>query len=93
MEKTTGIRLRYVRKLLNLSIESFAIFLGVSKDTYKNWERNKNSISMPHLIRISNKLCINIDFLLGLSNILIIQNLECAEKTYKIKLLEKEKYP
>lgn len=59
-----GLRLKQTRKERNLTQEQIAELLGISQKHYSEVERGITSLSVKHLIQISDILSISLDYLL-----------------------------
>lgn len=64
-----AFRLAELRQLNGYTKTDLANFLGVTKKAYNNWEDNKEAIPTRRIIQIANIYKINIDYLVGLTNI------------------------
>ena len=72
-QKETSLRLKEVRKNINLSMRELAQKLNTSSSAISNYENNKNLILSSFLIELSKISNYSIDYILGRSNIKFIQ--------------------
>lgn len=72
-QKETSLRLKEVRKNMNLSMRELAQKLNTSSSAISNYENNKNLILSSFLIELSKISNYSIDYILGRSNIKFIQ--------------------
>ena len=64
-------RLEEMRELNDLTKKKFAEILGVSDSIYARWENERDAIPTKRLYQIANYFEINIDYLLGLTDVKI----------------------
>ncbi len=72
-QKETSLRLKEVRKNINLSMRELAQKLNTSSSAISNYENNKNLILSSFLIELSKISNYSIDYILGRSDIKFIQ--------------------
>ena len=72
-QKETSLRLKEVRKNINLSMRELAQKLNTSSSAISNYENNKNLILSSFLIELSKISNYSIDYILGRNNIKFIQ--------------------
>lgn len=72
-QKETSLRLKEVRKNMNLSMRELAQKLNTSSSAISNYENNKNLILSSFLIELSKISNYSIDYILGRSDIKFIQ--------------------
>lgn len=72
-QKETSLRLKEVRKNMNLSMRELAQKLNTSSSAISNYENNKNLILSSFLIELSKISNYSIDYILGRSNTKFIQ--------------------
>ena len=72
-QKETSLRLKEVRKNMNLSMRELAQKLNTSSSAISNYENNKNLILSSFLIELSKISNYSIDYILGRSDIRFIQ--------------------
>ena len=65
-------RIKYIREKLQLTQTEMAENLGCTRSAYLLWEINKNVIPLYYLNKLSNIFNINIDYLVDLSDKMII---------------------
>lgn len=85
-------RLEELRETMDLKKIDIANKLNVSNSIYARWENNKSNIPTNRLVEIANCFKVNIDYILGLTNIKkeVISNnnidkLECGKKIKNIR--------
>ncbi|MBU5440264.1 helix-turn-helix domain-containing protein [Tissierella sp. MSJ-40] len=71
MSNIVGKRLKIIRNTMKYSQKDFANYLDVSIRSYERWEQGKNISDVNNLIKIADKLNINIDFILGRTDAII----------------------
>ncbi len=64
--KNFGKRLTKLRKEKNTTIEELAKFLKIDKTALILWEKNKMTLSIGNIIKVSQYFKISVDYLLGL---------------------------
>ena len=62
------MKLRELRKNLNLTQAELAEKLGISRDTYKNYEQERTQMGYEMLIRAADFFDVSLDFLCGRQN-------------------------
>ncbi len=62
------MNLKELRKSQHLTQEEFAKEIGISRDTYKNYEQERTQMPYQMLIKIADFYNISLDFLLGRQN-------------------------
>ncbi|OZV10751.1 hypothetical protein CIW83_18190 [Tissierella sp. P1] len=72
MSNIVGKRLKLLRNVGRFSQKDFANYLGVSIRSYERWEQGLNIPDTNNLIKMADKLNVNIDFVLGRTDILMI---------------------
>ena len=72
-QKETSLRLKEVRKNMNLTMRELAQKLNTSSSAISNYENNKNLILSSFLIELAKISNYSIDYMLGRSNIKFIQ--------------------
>ncbi|WP_353097701.1 helix-turn-helix transcriptional regulator [Tissierella praeacuta] len=84
MSNIVAKRLKIIRNSLNYSQEDFAKYLKVSLRSYEKWEQGIRVPALSNLIKIADKLDINIDFLLGRTDVIItVINYKNIDKYFK----------
>ena len=73
IETPINERLKNVRTYLGYSQREIASKLGIRQSTYAAWELNKRLIPLKHLNTLSNIYQLNIDYILGLTDLQIPQ--------------------
>lgn len=86
MKKVIGNRLKTIRKMLDLSQKSFSEYLEINTSTYIQYEQGRRLTPLKTLVKIADKISLNSDYLLGRSNIVLIEDLEQHLKKYKIRV-------
>lgn len=72
-QKETSLRLKEVRKNMNLTMRELAQKLNTSSSAISNYENNKNLILSSFLIELAKISNYSIDYMLGRNNIKFIQ--------------------
>lgn len=84
MQNIVGKRLKIIRNTIGCSQKDFANYLNVSVRSYERWEQGKSIPDILNLIKISDKLNINLDFLVGRTEVIItIVSHKDASKYFK----------
>lgn len=63
-------RIAHLRKANHLTQKEVASYLGVSQQTYSAYERGESVMSIEVFIRLGRLYNVNIDFIIGVSNLL-----------------------
>jgi SOS-response transcriptional repressor LexA len=69
MKKWDGERFKNLRKKKGMSQQKIAKLLGVTQTTVSGWEQNANAPAEERLYKISEILDVNVNYLLGFSNV------------------------
>lgn len=85
MAETIGSKLKFIRNSLNMTQENLAFLLCFEKNTYKQYESGRRIPRANIIIYICLKLGISSDFLLGLSDDIIIRDVEKTIEKYEKK--------
>ena len=71
--KTLGVRLKCLRRRKGLTQAGLASLMRVSRETVKDWERNRYEPSCRILVELSKLYQVSADFILGLESSKVIQ--------------------
>ena len=63
IQKSFGLRIKFLREQMNLSQEKFALSIGMDRTYYASVERGKRNISLVNIERIANGLGISLAML------------------------------
>ena len=67
-------RLKELRKENNYSQYEIAELMGIAQVTYSHYELGRRSVSIQNLVKIAQIYDVSTDYLLGLSDVKIVQN-------------------
>jgi len=87
-----GIRLKFVRNCLTISQKEFAKFLDIPLNTYIKWEQCKNSPDIRNLIKIADKICVPLDWLVGREKMFVLYNCKAEDIIKEIYKINKNKF-
>ena len=71
---TLAKRLKELRIENNYSQKEIAELMGIAQVTYSHYELGRRSVSIQNLVKIAQIYNVSVDYLLGLSDVKIVQN-------------------